>query len=83
LAFALEKPRPWVITPTAISPASGRASHAGMRRGGLAPTHCARYGSHSLTGAGSSSTMLYTPCAFCSIARMVAFAASSICTHET
>ena len=41
-AFALEKPRPWVITPTAISPAIGLANHAGTRRGGLAPARSAR-----------------------------------------
>ena len=42
LAFAFEKPRPSVIIPTTISPASNRANHTGTRRGGRAPTHAAK-----------------------------------------
>ncbi|MDW6061923.1 hypothetical protein SAZ11_32750 [Streptomyces sp. FXJ1.4098] len=80
--MALEKPRPSVIITTAWSPASRRASHTGARIGRFAPAHAARWGSHSLAGAGSSSTMLNTPVAFCSTARAVALAASSRCTHE-
>ena len=49
---------------TATSPASGRASHVGIRMGRFAPAHSARYGNHSLAGAGSSSTMLNTPVLF-------------------
>src|SRR5215204_2091640 len=60
----------------------GRASHLGIRIGGFTPAHAARQGSHSLAGAGSSSTMLNTPFACCSTARTVALAASSRCTHE-
>ena len=47
-----------VIIRTRGAPANSRASHAGTRRGGLAPSICASAGSHSRTGAGSSSTML-------------------------
>src|SRR5436309_6264138 len=66
LALALENGRPSVMIATPISPASGRTSHLGIRSGRFAPTHAARYGSHSLTGAGSSSPMLNTPFARCS-----------------
>src|SRR5262249_29427254 len=82
LALALEKPRPSAIMITAASPATSRASHGGIRIGGLAPTDLARYGSHWLAGAGSSSTMLNTPFACCSTASTVALAASSTCTNE-
>src|SRR5215217_8804159 len=75
LALAFEKPRPSVIIVTATSPASSRVSHLGTRIGGFAPAHAARYGSHSLAGAGSSSTMLNTPLAFRSTARTAALAA--------
>ena len=58
LALALEPPRTSVIIETRCSPANNRPSQAGTRIGGLAPTRVARAGSHSLTSAGSSSTML-------------------------
>ena len=58
LAFWFEDPRELVIWATTNSPASSRPSQAGMRIGGLAPATWARYGSHSETGAGSSSTTL-------------------------
>src|SRR5690606_24867686 len=76
-AFALDAPRPSVIQRTTTSPASGRASHTGTRRGGFAPTAAARCGSHSATGAGSSSTTLYRPALPRSTAATVAAAASS------
>ena len=43
---------------TANSPAIRRANQTGTCRGGLAPSASASTGSHSRTGAGSSSTML-------------------------
>ena len=58
LAFAFDDPRILVISDTPCSPMSGRATHAGTCRGGLAPMMRASSGSHSETGAGSSSTML-------------------------
>ena len=58
LALALEPPRTSVIIATICSPANNRPSQAGTRIGRLAPSKVARTGSHSLTGAGSSSTML-------------------------
>src|ERR1700722_13143527 len=61
LALSFDDPRAVVIQATMNSPASGRASHAGTRSGGRAPATRARYGSHPATGAGSLSTMLYTP----------------------
>src|SRR3954453_2651215 len=57
-AFAFDAPRDSVIMATAAGLATTLAIHAGTLRGGLAPSVSARYGSHSLTGAGSSSTML-------------------------
>jgi hypothetical protein len=47
-----------VIIVTMCSPAISRPSHFGTRKGGFAPTRAASAGSHSRTGAGSSSTML-------------------------
>src|SRR5262249_53294632 len=58
LAFWFEDPRELVIWATTNSPASSRPSQAGSRSGGLVPATWARYGSHSATGAGSSSTTL-------------------------
>src|SRR5262249_61437072 len=58
LAFLFEAPRELDIWATTNSPASSRPSQAGRRSGGLAPATWARYGSHSATGAGSSSTTL-------------------------
>src|SRR6266700_3846004 len=76
LAFWFEDPREVVIWATTNSPASSRPSQAGTRSGGFAPATWARYGSHSATGAGSSSTTLYTPGAPRSTAASVAAAAS-------
>jgi hypothetical protein len=53
-----EAPRLSVIIMTAGSPATSRASQRGTFRGGLAPIAAASAGSHSRTGAGSSSTTL-------------------------
>ena len=58
LALAFDAPRICVIIETPTSPIAKRAIQAGTCRGGRAPRHSARYGSHSETGAGSSSTML-------------------------
>src|SRR5262249_43282881 len=58
LAFWFEDPRELVIWATTNSPASSRPSQAARRGGGLVPAPWARYGSHSATGAGSSSTTL-------------------------
>src|SRR5206468_8512444 len=57
-AFAFEAPRTSVIMTVAASPASTRPSQRGTWRGGLAPRAVATSGSHTATGAGSSSTML-------------------------
>ena len=57
-ALSFEDPRTLVIWAMTNSPASGRPSQAGRRRGGFAPATPARYGSHSATGAGSLSTTL-------------------------
>src|SRR5215207_6581639 len=57
-AFSFEAPRIWVIRTTPGSPAARRASQRGTRRGGVAPIVSASTGSHSRTGAGSSSTTL-------------------------
>ncbi len=58
LALALDEPRTDVIIATAVSPAASRPSQTGTRNGFFAPAAAARTGSHSQTGAGSSSTML-------------------------
>src|SRR6185437_13390472 len=55
-AFSFDGPREVVIWATTNSPVSNRPSQPGTRRGGFAPATSARYGSHSATGAGSSST---------------------------
>src|SRR5262249_34079316 len=57
-ALALLEPRTCVISEIPTSPTANLASHAGTRRGGFAPSHAAREGSHSRTRAGSPSTML-------------------------
>ena len=57
MAFALLEPLIRVIIEMPTSPTRGRASQLGILRGGFAPRQLARYGSHSATGAGSSSTM--------------------------
>jgi len=57
LALVLAAPRVSFIIASPCSPISGRPSHAGMCRGGASIVE-ARNGSHSATGAGSSSTML-------------------------
>jgi hypothetical protein len=57
-ALAFDEPRIRVIAETPTSPAATRASQTGTCLGGFAPTTSATYGSHSDTGAGSSSTML-------------------------
>ncbi|HEX8861039.1 MAG TPA: hypothetical protein VGC06_18505 [Actinomycetes bacterium] len=49
----------------------------GTRIGPLAPSACANAGSHSATGAGSSSTMSSTPPLPCSTAATVASAAAA------
>jgi len=56
LAFAFEAPRDSVAIIATASPANNRASQRGTRRGGFAPSTSASTGSHSLAGAGSSST---------------------------
>src|SRR5262245_48062602 len=58
LALALEAPRSSVIITTPASPANSRPMNRGTRIGFLAPSACASFGSHSATGAGSSSTTL-------------------------
>src|SRR5262245_4898679 len=58
LAFVFEAPRTSVIMTVAASPAASRASHRRTRLGGLASNALANTGSHSRTGAGSSSTTL-------------------------
>ena len=58
LAFALEAPRASVIITTAASPASNRPTRRGRCIGFLASSSRANAGSHSATGAGSSSTTL-------------------------
>src|SRR4051794_38982481 len=57
-AFSFDAPRTSVIMTAAASPASARPSQRGTCLGGLAPATAAAAGSHSATGAGSSSTML-------------------------
>ena len=57
-AFSFEAPLASVIMTVAASPAASRPSQRGMRLGGLASSALASTGSHSRTGAGSSSTML-------------------------
>src|SRR4051812_45876117 len=57
-AFAFDAPRSSVIITTPTSPANNRPTHFGTRIGFFAPTSAASAGSHSATGAGSSSTML-------------------------
>src|SRR5262245_26848453 len=57
-AFAFDAPRTCVMKETPTSPTTSRPMNVGTRRGGFAPTAAAKYGSHSETGAGSSSTML-------------------------
>ncbi len=59
-----------------------RANQAGTLSGRRAPAACANTGSHSLIGAGSSSTTLYTPGAPRSTAATVASAASSTWMNE-
>ena len=58
LALALEAPRSSVIITTPISPANSRPTKRGTCIGFLAPSVRASAGSHSATGAGSSSTTL-------------------------
>src|SRR5215211_1317707 len=58
LALAFEAPRSPVIITTPASPANSRPMNRGTRIGFLAPSSCASAGSHSATGAGSSSTTL-------------------------
>ena len=58
LAFAFDAPRTLVIITTPVSPTNSRASHAGIRRGGGASSAVASSGSHTDTGAGSSSVTL-------------------------
>jgi hypothetical protein len=81
-AFAFEAPRASVPIMTAVSPPIRRASQTGTWRGGLAPSASATTGSHSRTGAGSSSTMLWIAGPSCSSASTVAAAASSRWIHE-
>src|SRR6266851_6444921 len=57
-ALAFEAPRASVIITTPASPANSRPMNRGTRIGFLAPSACASAGSHSATGAGSSSTTL-------------------------
>src|SRR5260221_13480900 len=82
LALAFDEPRTCVIIETAASPAASRPSQAGIRSGDFAPTSAARAGSHSLTGAGSSSTMLKTPVARLSSPATPALAASWTCRND-
>src|SRR5690606_27122405 len=77
-AFAFDDPRSDVIAATPKPPSIGRPIHTGTLRGGFAPMASARTVTTSRTGAGSSSTMLYTPGAPLSIAATVARAASSM-----
>jgi hypothetical protein len=56
LAFAFDAPRSSVITTAPTSPANSRPTKRGTRIGFFAPSVCASAGSHSPTGAGSSST---------------------------
>jgi hypothetical protein len=63
-------------------PTLGRASHAGTRRGGFAPSARAYSGSHSETGAGSSSTMLKIAGPSADRAATVASAASRTWTND-
>src|SRR3954454_9702965 len=58
LALAFEAPRSSVIEITPISPATISPSQRGTCRGGFAPRIFASPGSHTVTGAGSSSTTL-------------------------
>src|SRR5215472_7886670 len=58
LAFALEAPRSSVIIISPTCPANSLPTKRGTRMGFLAPSVCASAGSHSATGAGSSSTTL-------------------------
>src|SRR5262245_1070752 len=57
-ALALEAPRISVIIMTPASPANSRPTNRDTRIGFLPPSVCASAGSHSATGAGSSSTTL-------------------------
>src|SRR6185369_9319496 len=57
-ALRFDEPRSSVIAATPYSPTANRASHLGTCLGGFAPSISARYGSHTATGAGSSSVML-------------------------
>src|SRR5690348_2118625 len=82
LALAFEAPRISVIIITPASPANSRATKRGMRMGFLAPSSCASTGSHSATGAGSSSTTLYTPRLPRSMAATVASAASAMWMND-
>jgi len=78
LALCLRSRRraPSVIIITPASPAKRRAHERGMRMGFLAPSAW-QHGSHSATGAGSSSPRCTTPRAAVSIAASVASAASA------
>src|SRR4029077_2086956 len=58
LALAFDAPRISVIINTPGSPANSRPMNRGTRIGFLAPSVCASAGTHSATGAGSSSTTL-------------------------
>jgi hypothetical protein len=58
LNFEFEVPRTFVNIDTPASPANSRPSQTGTWRGGGAPSTDAMYGSHSDTGAGSSSDTL-------------------------
>src|SRR5215510_5851047 len=76
-ALAFDAPRISVIILTPVLPTASRPTRRGTRIGFLPPSMSARAGSHSLTGAGSSSTTLYAPRLPCSIAATVASAASA------
>ena len=56
-ALAFEAPRPSFIYCNAALPVTKRPGHDGSRSGGPAPTDFAKYGNHSETFVGSSSTM--------------------------
>jgi hypothetical protein len=77
----LDTPLAVCSVPATALPTKIVASHAGTRIGGGAPTSAQKAGIHSRVGAGSSSTMLYTPLP-CSSAHTAARAASSTWTNE-
>src|ERR1035438_636773 len=81
-AFAFEAPRLSVINITPCSPTASLPMKVGTRHGAFAPIAAASAGNQSDTGAGSSSTTLYSPGCPRSIAAAVACAASSMWRND-